>query len=82
MVGLKIAMVCFVALADMSGGKTQVVVPDPVPVVWEQPTTAPTEAPKVETQPQAEGFRVYSIYGQTPPVEWQRHLYNKLAERG
>lgn len=84
MVGLKIAMVCIVAMADMSGGKTQAVVPDPAPVVWEQPTTAPApaEAPKVETQPQAEGFRVYTIYGQTPPVEWQRYLYDKLSERG
>ena len=86
MVGLKIAMVCIVAMADMSGGKTQAVVPDPAPVVWEQPTTAPapTEAPKVEvpTQPQAEGFRVYAIYGQTPPIDWQRHLYNELTARG
>ena len=80
MVGLKIAMVCIVAMADMSGGKTQAVVPDPAPVVWETP--APTEAPKVETQPQAEGFRVYTIHGKTPPVEWQRFLYDRLAERG
>lgn len=83
MVGLKIAMVFFVALADMSGGRPAAV-PDPAPVVWEQPTAAPTEAPKVEvqTRPPAEGFRVYTIHGQTPPIEWQRHLYNKLAERG
>ena len=81
MVGLKIGIVCFVALADMSGGRPAAV-PDPAPVVWEQPTTAPTEAPKVETQPQAEGFRAYTIHGKTPPVDWQRYLYNELTARG
>lgn len=83
MVGLKIAMVCIVALADMSGG-LPAAVPDPAPVVWEQPTAAPTEAPKVEvpTQAPAEGFRAYTIHGKTPPVEWQRYLYDELAARG
>lgn len=81
MVGLKIGIVCIVALADMSGGRPAAV-PDPAPVVWETP--APTEATKAEvpTQPPAKGFRAYTIHGETPPVEWQRYLYDELAVRG
>ncbi len=82
MIGLKIAIVCFVALADMYGG--EVVANDPAPVVQETeaPTQAPTEAVIVPTAPKAEGFVVYSIYGITPPAEWQRALYDELCARG
>lgn len=83
MVGLKIALVCFVAVADISGGKAaEVNVPEPPPaVVWETPTEAPTQAP-VYVPPVQEGFVAYRIHGYTPPIEWQRDLYNKLAARG
>lgn len=75
MVGLKIGIVCIVALADMSGGKPAAV-PDPAPVVWETP--APTEAPQIVEQSKT----VYTIYGHTPPEEWQKYLYAELDARG
>lgn len=82
MVGIKIALVCFVAVADISGGKAaKANVPEPPPVVAEAPTEAPTQAP-VYVPPVQEGFVAYSIYGYTPPIEWQRDLYNELAARG
>ena len=83
MVGLKIALVCFVAVADISGGKAaEANVPEPPPaVVWEAPTEAPTQAP-VYVPPVQEGFVAYRIYGITPPIEWQQYLYNELAAKG
>ena len=84
MVGLKIAIVCFVAMADVYGGAEVANVPEPTTAVVETPT-APTEVPTtavVPTAPRAEGFVAYSIYGYTPPIEWQQYLYNELAARG
>lgn len=89
MLGVKIAIVCFIAMADMSGGKPAAVnVPEPTTAVVVEATTtqAPpqTEAPTqaVPEPPKAEGFVAYSIYGFTPPIEWQRYLYDRLSERG
>lgn len=39
----------------------------------------PTETPKAPT---ANGFVAYSAYGITPPIEWQKALYNELSNRG
>lgn len=86
MVGIKIAIVCFVAMADMSGGKPAVVNVPETPAVVVETTAAPTEAPteraQVPTPPMAEGFTAYSLYGITPPLEWQRYLYDQLSARG
>ena len=85
MVGIKIAIVCFVVMADMSGGKAVVNVPEPTIAVVETttaPTEAPTEAVVIPTAPRTDGFVAYSIYGITPPIEWQEYLYNQLAQRG
>lgn len=84
MLGLKVAIVCFVVMADMSGGKPPVVnVPETAPVVIET-TAAPTQTPTqaVPTPPRSEGFVAYSIYGYTPPAEWQRYLYDQLSSLG
>ena len=91
MVGLKVAMVCFVALADMRGGRPAAV-PDPAPVVTVEthvPTESTTETVDISTEtavvPTVEsttGFVAYSIYGRVPPIEWQRYLYDELAARG
>lgn len=83
MVGIKIALVCFVAVADISGGKAaEANVPEPTPaVVWEAPTEAPTQAP-VYVPPVQEGFVAYRIHGYTPPIEWQQYLYAELEARG
>lgn len=89
MLGVKIAIVCFMAMADMSGGKpTAVNVPEPTTAVVVEATTtqAPpqTEAPTqaVPEPPKAEGFVVYRIHGTVPPVEWQRYLYDELSRLG
>ena len=75
MVGIKIALVCFMAVADISGGKAaEANVPEPTPaVVWEAPTEAPTQAP-VYVPPAQEGFVAYRIHGKVPPIEWQQYL--------
>lgn len=84
MVGIKIAIVCFVVMADMSGGKPPVVnVPETATVVVET-TAAPTQAPTqaVQTPPRSDGFVAYRIYGITPPIEWQQYLYEQLNSLG
>ena len=85
--GLTIIMM--VVLADMVSMTAPVANRDPAPVVIESaaPTEAPTEAPtswvvEIPEAPKAEGVHIYSLYGITPPVEWQEYLYNELASRG
>lgn len=82
--GLKIAIVCFVAMADISCGATVSNVPEPTTAVVIETAAPTTEAPRVEipTAPKSEGFTAYRIYGITPPIEWQRFLYDELAEKG
>lgn len=40
------------------------------------------EAPTFAIAPVSEGFKTYSLYGRTPPVEWQRYLYSELEQKG
>lgn len=84
MVGIKIAIVCFVAMADMSGGKPAVAnVPETPPAVVVETTVAPTIPPAtVPAPPKSDGFVAYSVHGRTPPIEWQRYLYDQLASLG
>ena len=85
MVGLKIAFVCIVVMADMSGGKAVVAnVPEPTTAVVVETVAPTTEAPKavIPTAPRTDGFVAYSVYGITPPIEWQQYLYNELAAKG
>lgn len=85
MVGLKIAMVCIVVMADMIGGKPMVAnVPEPTTAVVIETAAPTTETPRVEipTAPKSEGFTAYRIYGITPPIEWQQYLYEQLNSLG
>lgn len=84
MVGVKIAIVCFVVMADMSGGKSIVMnAPETLPAIVET-TATPTQAhtQPIPTPPKSEGFTAYRIYGITPPIEWQQFLYDELAANG
>lgn len=84
MLGLKVAIVCIVVMADIGVGKAPAVnAPETPPAVVET-TTAPTEAPRVivPAPPVTEGFVAYTIYGITPPIEWQQFLYDELAANG
>lgn len=82
------AIVMMVVMADIVVNMTPIpnTVPETQPVVVETqtPTEEPTEAQRMEipAPPAQEGFQAYSIYGQVPPVEWQRYLYDELASRG
>ena len=82
--GLKIAIVCFVAMADISCGATVANVPEPTTAVVIETAAPTTEAPRVEipTAPKSEGFTAYRIYGITPPIEWQQYLYEQLDSLG
>lgn len=84
MMGLKIAIVCFVAMADVSCGKSVANVPEPTKAVVIETAAPTTEAPRVEipTAPKSEGFTAYRIYGITPPIEWQQYLYEQLNSLG
>ena len=84
MMGLKIAIVCFVAMADVSCGKSVANVPEPTTAVVIETAAPTTEAPRVEipTAPHSEGFTAYRIYGITPPIEWQQYLYEQLNSLG
>ena len=85
MMGLKIAIVCFVVMADVRCGKSVANVPETTTAVVET-TTAQTEASTetvvIPTAPRSEMFTAYSIYGITPPIEWQQFLYDELAGKG
>ena len=84
MMGLKIAIVCFVVMADVSCGKSVANVPEPTTAVVIETAAPTTEAPRVEipTAPHSEGFTAYRIYGITPPIEWQQYLYEQLNSLG
>ena len=84
MMGLKIAIVCFVAMADVSCRKSVANVPEPTTAVVIETAAPTTEAPRVEipTAPHSEGFTAYRIYGITPPIEWQQYLYEQLNSLG
>ena len=84
MMGLKIAIVCFVVMADVRCGKSVANVPEPTTAVVIETAAPTTEAPREEipTAPKSEGFTAYRIYGITPPIEWQRFLYDELAGNG
>lgn len=84
MAGLKIAIVCFVAMADISCGATVANVPEPTTAVVIETAAPTTEAPRAEipTAPKSEGFVAYSIYGITPPIDWQQYLYEQLNSLG
>lgn len=84
MMGLKIAIVCFVVMADVSCGKPVANVPEPTTAVVIETAAPTTEAPRVEipTAPHSEGFVAYRIYGITPPIEWQQYLYEQLNSLG
>ena len=83
MVGIKIALVCFVAMADMSGGKPAVANVPETPAVVVETTVVPTIPPAtVPAPPKSDGFVAYSVHGRTPPIEWQRYLYDQLASLG
>lgn len=76
-----LAIIMMVVVADCFSMTAPVAnVPEPVVVETQAPTEAPTT--QIPTPPAQEGFQAYSIYGQVPPVEWQRYLYNELARRG
>ena len=81
MLGIKVALVCAVMMADMVGG-TLPVANEPEPVVVE--TQAPTEAyiPPTEAYIPPKVGEIYRIHGMTPPEEWQRYLYAELDARG
>lgn len=89
-VGIGKLIVTVVIVAELVGGAVTVAnVPDPAPPVveTEAPTQAQTEAQStwhvaVPEAPKADGFVAYRIYGRDIPLEWQRYLYDKLAERG
>ena len=53
-----------------------------VEIVETQPWIEPTTQAYIPEAPRSEGFVAYSIYGITPPIEWQRYLYDKLASKG
>ena len=82
----KVLIVMMVVVADCFSMAMPAVanVPEPVVVETQAPTEAPTEAQKVEipAPPAQEGFVVYRIHGNVPPIDWQRYLYNELASRG
>lgn len=84
MMGLKIAIVCFVVMADVSCGKSVANVPEPTTAVVIETAAPTTKAPRAEipTAPHSEGFTAYRIYGITPPIEWQRFLYDELSGNG
>lgn len=46
-----------------------------------QPETKPVET-KVQPKPQPVYFKAYRIHGVTPPLEWQKALYDELNRRG
>lgn len=84
-IGMVVAMT--VIMMDVCGIPAAINEPEPANIVVETaiiPTEAPTQAivaPTV-TQVGGGGFTVYSIYGITPPEEWQQYLYAELEARG
>ena len=81
---MKLAIIMMVVVADMFSMAAPVPdkAPDPPVVVVEAPTEAPTTPIVIPTvAPTAQGT-IYSIYGITPPEEWQRYLYAELEARG
>lgn len=82
MVGLKIALVFIVMMADMAGGQAPVA-NEPIVIETQAPTEAPTQPPTQEVYiPPAKEGTIYRIHGMTPPEEWQRYLYAELEARG
>ena len=79
-VGIGKVIATVVIVAELVGCAVPVAnVPDPVPPVVETEATTQAVIPEAT---KAEGFVAYRIYGREIPLEWQRYLYNELAERG
>lgn len=74
MIGIGIALVCIVVMADLVSPKPIVHETKSVETTaWEEPQTAPVWQNEC---------KVYRVAGKVPPVEWQEYLYRQLEARG